>query len=65
MVHIRIGWKTLCNKDQPKAQDPTTVVMDNKKDPSFEGENYAQIGGIWTLIHEIGSPKFYELLIKK
>ena len=44
--------------------DPTTVVLDNRRDPPLEGGNSTKIGGMWTLKHEIRSPKFYELLIK-
>ena len=30
----------------------------------MEGGISENIGGVWTLNHEINSPKFYELLIK-
>ena len=30
----------------------------------MEGGHYTKIDGMWTLKHEISSPKFYELLIK-
>ena len=30
----------------------------------MEGGHSIKIGGMWTLKHEISSPKFYELLIK-
>ena len=45
--------------------DPTTMVLSNRRDPPLEGGQYTKIGGMWTLKHEIRSPKFYELLIKK
>ena len=48
----------------PKAQDYTTVVPYNKKSPQLEGGHSTKIGGMWTLKHEIISPKFYEIIIK-
>ena len=50
--------------DSPKDQDNTTVVPTNKKAQPLEGGNSTKIGGMWTLKHEIGLPKFYELLIE-
>ena len=51
-------------KDTLTPPDPTNVVLDNRRDPPL-GEGYStKIGGMWTLKHEISSPKFYELLIK-
>ena len=50
--------------DSPKAQDPTTTVPDNKRDPLLGGRNSIEIGGVWTLKNDISSPKFYELLFK-
>ena len=50
--------------DSTKAQDPTTLVPANNNSPPLEGGNYKKIGGVWTLKHDIRSPKFYELLIK-
>ena len=44
--------------------DPTTMVPSNSRAPPLEGGHYTKIGGMWTLKHEIRSPKFYELLIK-
>ena len=40
------------------------MVSANKRDPSLEGGNSTEIGVMWTLKHDISSPKFYELLIK-
>ena len=40
------------------------MVPVNNKDPPLEGGHSTKIGGIWTFKHDIGSPKFYELLIK-
>ena len=51
------------NMDSPQAQCPTTVVPDNNKTIPLEGGNYTKNGYLWTLKHEISSPKFYELLI--
>ena len=38
--------------------DPTTVVHTIKKDSTLEGEISENIGGMWTLKHEISSPRF-------
>ena len=61
---IKISKSSPYNKDSPKAQDITTMVPDNKRDPPSEGGNSTKIGGMWTLKHEIRSIRFYELLIK-
>ena len=44
-------------KDSPKNQDPTTVVLYNTKAIKLEGGRSTKIGGMWTLKHEISSPK--------
>ena len=64
MDHIKISNYSPDKMDLPKAQDPTMTVPDNHKDPPFEGGNSTKNGGMWTLKHDISSPKFYELLIK-
>ena len=51
-------------KDKSTPPDSTTVVPANRRFPPLEGGNFTKIGGMWTLKHEIISPKFYELLIK-
>ena len=51
-------------KDPPKYLSYTTVVSYNRRAPPLEGGQSMKIGGIWTLKHEISSPRFYELLIK-
>ena len=51
-------------KDTSTPLDPTTVVPTNRRDPPLEGGHSTRIGGMWTLKHEISSPKFYEILIK-
>ena len=51
-------------KDTPTLPDPTTAVHTIKKASTLEGEISENIGGMWTLKHEISSPRFYELLIK-
>ena len=63
MNQIKISKSSPDKKDSPKAQDTTTVVPANKKSPPLEGGHSTKIGGMWTLKHEIGSPKFYELII--
>ena len=44
--------------------DSTTVVPANRIDMPLDGGHSMKISGMWTFKHEIGSPKFYELLIK-
>ena len=44
---------------------PITVVLDNRSDPPLDGAHYTKIGFMWNLQHEIISPKFYGLLIKR
>ena len=53
------------HKHSPKPPDPTTVVRANRRDPPLDGGQSTQIGGMWTLKHEISSPKFYKIPIKK
>ena len=45
------------------AQVTITVVPANKKDLPLEGVSSTKEGYLWTLKHEISSPKFYEILI--
>ena len=51
-------------KDKLTPLGPTTVVPSKKRDISLDGGGSTKIGDMWTLKHEISSPKFYELLIK-
>ena len=51
-------------KDTSTSPDPTTTVQTNRRDPPLKGGISKNIGGMWTLNHEISSPRFYELLIK-
>ena len=51
-------------KDQPNPEEHNTVVLANRRAPPSDGGNYTKNGGMWTLKHDISSPKFYELLIK-
>ena len=59
MDQIKISKNLPDNKDSPKAQDTTTVVPLNNKYKPLEGGYYTQIGGMWTLKHEINSPELY------
>ena len=61
---IKISKSPPENKDSPKDQNTTTVVLANKKAPPLEGGYSRRIGGMWNIKHEISSPKPYELLIK-
>ena len=40
------------------------MVLDNNRDTPFGRWTFYKIGGMWTLKHEISSPKLYEILIK-
>ena len=40
------------------------MISANKSDTPLEGGHSTEIGGMWTLKHDISSPKFYEILIK-
>ena len=51
-------------KDSPKPQYPTTVVLSNKMAPTLDTENSTKIGGMWNIKHDVSSPELYELLIK-
>ena len=44
-------------KGWPKSLDPTTVLPANKRAPPLEGSQFKKIGGMWSLKHEISSPK--------
>ena len=46
-------------KDPPKYLSSTTVVSSNRRAPPLEGGQSMKIGGIWTLKHEISSPRLY------
>ena len=59
MDQIKISKSLPKNKASPKDQDNNTVVPDDNMDPPLEGRNYKQIGGMWTLKHDIRSPKLY------
>ena len=37
------------HKDEPKYQDPTTVVPANRRAPPLDGGHYIKIVGMWTL----------------
>ena len=63
MDQIKIYKSWIEKKDSPKHQYPTTVVSANKKTPPLEGGHSTKNGDMWTLKHEIRSPKFYELII--
>ena len=63
MDHINMLEYSPPQKDPSKPQDPTTVVQDNRRSPQFGGGHSTNIYGIWTLKHDIISPKFYKILI--
>ena len=51
-------------KDASTPPDHTTAVRANRRYPPLGVVSSNKIGGMWTLKHDISSPKFYELLIK-
>ena len=50
-------------KDKSTPPEPTTAFPANSRYLALEGGHSTKIGGMWTLKHEIISPKFYELFI--
>ena len=64
MDHIEIYKSSPDQKYSPKDQDPTTIVPDNNRYPPFEGGHSTKIVSMWTLKHDISSPKFNELPTK-
>ena len=59
-----ISNSALAQKDTSTPPDPTTTVQTKRRAPPLEGGISENIAGMWTLKHEISSPRFYELLIK-
>ena len=64
MDQINISKPSPAQKDTSTPPYPTTTVQTNKRAPPLEGGISENIGGMWTLKHEIRSPRFYELLTK-
>ena len=64
MDQTNISKSSPSQKDTSTPPDPITTVQTNRRAPSLEGGMSDKIGGMWTLKHEISSPRFYELLIK-
>ena len=61
---INTMWSSPTKNYTSTPTEPTTVVPSNRRAPPLEGGHPTKIGSIWTLKHDISSPKFYELLIK-
>ena len=64
MDQINIPKSFPAQKDTWTPPEPTTTVNINKRAPPLEGGISGNIGGMWTLKHEISSPRFYEIFIK-
>ena len=64
MDQTNISTSSPAQKDTTTTPDPNTTVQTNRRAPPLKGEISDKIGGMWTLKHEISSPRFYELLIK-
>ena len=60
----KISKSSPSQKDTSTTPNPTTMVQTNRRDPPLEEVISDKKFGMWTLKHEISSPKFYELLIK-
>ena len=63
MDQTNISKYSPAHKDTSTPPCPTTVFPTNKRDPPLEGGHSTKIGDMWTLKHEISSPKCYDLLI--
>ena len=59
-----ISKSSSAQKDTQTPPDSNTVVPNKNRGPPLEGGHSTKIRGMWTLKHEIISPKLYELLIK-
>ena len=64
MDHINTSKYLPAQRDSPKPRDPNVSVSTNRTDPPLDGGHSTNIGGMWTLKHDIRSPKLYELIIK-
>ena len=64
MDQTNISKSSPTHKDTLTPTDSNTVVPTNRRDPPLEGGHSTKTGGMWTLKHDISSPKFYELLMK-
>ena len=51
-------------KDTLTPLEPINVVPSKRRYPQIDGVNSTKIGGMWTLKHDISSPKFYGIIIK-
>ena len=63
MDQLNISKFSPAQNDTSTPPEPTTTVQTNKRAPPLEVGISENIGGMWTLKHEIISPRFYELLI--
>ena len=64
MDQTNISKSSPTQKDTSTHPYPTTVVPTDRRAPPLQGGQSTKIGGMWTIKHEINSPKFYEILIK-
>ena len=64
MDHTNIPKYSPTQKDTLTPLEPNTVVPTNRRYPPLKVGHSTKIDGMWTLKHEISSPKFYEILIK-
>ena len=64
MNQTNISKSSLSQKDTSAPPDPNTLVLTNRRAPPLEGGHSNKIGVMWTLKHEISSPKLYDIIIK-
>ena len=65
MDQTKISKSSPTQKNTSTPPDPTTVILTNRRAPPLEGGHCTKIGAMWTLKHEISSPKLYEILVNK
>ena len=64
MYHTNNSKLSSAQKDTSTTLEPTTLFSSNRRDPLLDVGNSTKICGMWTLKHDISSPKLYDLLIK-
>ena len=62
MDHTNNSKLSPAQKDTLTPPDPTIVLPANRRAPPLDGGHSTKISGMWTLKHEISSPKLYDLI---
>ena len=63
MDQIKMSKSSPSQKDSPNPQYPTTMLPTKSRYPPLDVGHSTKLCGMWTLKHEIRSPKLYELLV--